>query len=141
MRRIIFSCIHNAGQSQMAAAFFNAMADPQKAIAISAGTQPGERVQPEVVLVMREVGIDLSRRKPCSLTPELVSGAEMVVTMRCGEDYPFYIGILYEEWPMPDPKGMPLEHVRVIRDAIFDHVRALVVAHAWAREDAALCLP
>lgn len=125
----------------MAAAFFNAMADPTKAKAISAGTQPGERVHPEVALVMREVGFDLSDAKPRLLTPDLTAGAERLITMCCGENYPFHIGIAYEEWPLPDPKGMPIEHVRVIRDAVFDRVRELVVRKGWARNDAPLKLP
>jgi arsenate reductase len=85
---LIFACVHNAGRSQMAAAFFNAIVDPEKARATSAGTQPGEHVHPEVVKVMREVGIDLVSARPQRLTPDLAKGVHTLVTMGCGDECP-----------------------------------------------------
>ena len=88
MFKVIFACVHNAGRSQMAAAFFNQLADPQKAEAISAGTEPGARVHPEVQSVMREVGIDLGNAKPQKLTEELTKNAKLLITMGCGDQCP-----------------------------------------------------
>ena len=127
MRTVIFACVHNAGRSQMAAAWFNAFADPEKARALSAGTQPGERVHPEVVAVMREVGIELSHVKPQLLGEALLAGATDLVTMGCGEACPVVPrGIRRVDWPLEDPKGQPLERVREIRDEIRARVRALL---------------
>ncbi len=106
--RVIFACVHNAGRSQMAAAFFEALADPAKARAISAGTRPGERVHPEVVTVMREIGIDLASARPRRLTPELAAGAALLVTMGCGDECPAVPGAQREDWPLEDPKGKPV---------------------------------
>jgi arsenate reductase len=131
MKRVIFACVHNAGRSQMAAAFFNAIADPSKAVAISAGTQPGERVHAGVVEVMRELGIDLSTASPRRLTAELGQGANLLVTMGCAEECPVVPGARREDWPLPDPKGKPLEVVRKIRDEIRSRVAALVSSEAW----------
>ena len=131
MKRVIFACLHNAGRSQMAAAFFNLTADPAKAVAISAGTQPGERVHPEVLAVMREVGIDLSSAKPRKLTAELAQGASLLVTMGCGDECPVVPGARRDDWPLPDPKGQPLGYVRQIRDEIKQRVGALVSAERW----------
>jgi arsenate reductase len=85
---VIFACVHSAGRSQMSAAFFNALADPTRAKAMSAGTEPADRVHPEVVETMREVGIDVSGVKPALLTGELARGAKLLVTMGCGEACP-----------------------------------------------------
>ena len=104
MRTFIFACVHNAGRSQMSAAFFNQLADPAKARAISAGTQPAERVHPLVVEVMREVGIDLSAAKPQKLTPELAAGAEMLITMGCGDQCPFVPALKRADWRFPIPR-------------------------------------
>jgi arsenate reductase len=131
MKRVIFACLHNAGRSQMAAAFFNLTADPAKAVAISAGTQPGERVHPEVLAVMREVGIDLSSARPRKLTSELVQGASLLVTMGCGDECPVVPGARRDDWPLADPKGQPLGFVRNIRDEIRRRVFALVSAEGW----------
>jgi len=128
---VIFACIHNAGRSQMAAAFFNARADTSLALALSAGTEPGPRVHPEVVEVMREVGIDVSQAKPQKLTDELASGADLLVTMGCGEACPAVPGLRREDWPLDDPKGRPLEEVRAIRDDIRTRVLALLDASGW----------
>ena len=129
MKTVIFACVHNAGRSQMAAAFFNRLA--QKARAISAGTQPGESVHPEVVAVMREVGFDLAGVRPQKLTAELAKGADLLVTMGCGDDCPVVPGARRDDWPLPDPKGKPLGEVRRIRDDIRERVRALVAAEGW----------
>lgn len=118
MRTFIFACVQNAGRSQMAAAFFNRLADPDEAQAVSAGTQPAAAVHPAVVEVMREVGIDLSAARPQKLTAELASGAEMLITMGCGEECPYVPGVERTDWPLPDPKGRDLAEVRSIRDAI-----------------------
>jgi arsenate reductase (thioredoxin) len=123
---VLFACVHNAGRSQMAAAFFNALADPAKARAISAGTRPGERVHGEVVIVMREAGLDLSDIKPQKLTDDLARGVDVLVTMGCGEECPFIPGAKVEDWPLPDPKGQPIDAVRRIRDEIRERVAGLV---------------
>jgi protein-tyrosine-phosphatase len=129
MQSFIFACVHNAGRSQMAAAFFNRLVDPSKAHAVSAGTEPGPRVHPEVVQVMREAGIDLSAARPQKLTEELASGAEMLITMGCGDDCPYLPGLRRDDWPLPDPKGKNLETVRGIRDEVQRRVQALIEEH------------
>ena len=128
MKTILFACVHNAGRSQMAAAFFNALADPTKAHAISAGTKPGARVHPEVVAAMREVGVDLTGASPTKLTDALAAQAELLVTMGCGEACPFVPGLRREDWPLDDPKGQSLERVRAIRDEIGARVERLLAA-------------
>ena len=133
MKTAIFACIHNAGRSQMAAAFFTALADPTRATALSAGTEPAERVHPEVVEVMREVGVDVSGARPTRLTDELAQGASLLVTMGCGESCPFVPGLERLDWNLPDPKGLPPERVRAIRDDIRARVLELVRSRGWAR--------
>lgn len=126
VRTFIFACVHNAGRSQMSAAFFNQLADPTKAHAISAGTQPAERVHPIVVEAMQEFGIDLSAAKPQKLTPELAAGAEMLITMGCGDECPYVPGLKRADWPLPDPKGQGIEAVRTIRNDIQARIQSLV---------------
>ena len=126
MRKVIFACIHNAGRSQMAAAFFNQLADRTKAIAISAGTDPGTRVHPEVLTTMQEIGIDLSGAKPQKLTQELANDASLLITMGCGDNCPYVPGLRRDDWPLKDPKGLPLEEVRGIREDIRERVRFLL---------------
>jgi arsenate reductase len=133
MKQIIFACVHNAGRSQMAAAFFNSMVEPEKARAISAGTQPGERVHPEVVTVMREVGIDLASAHPQRLTTDLARGASLLVTMGCGDECPVVPGARRDDWPLTDPKGKPIEEVRRIRDEIRDRVSKMLATEGWKR--------
>jgi arsenate reductase len=133
MNTVIFACIHNAGRSQMAAAWFNALADGTKARAISAGTDPGTRVHPEVLAVMREVGVDLAGRTPQKLTDELARGAQMLITMGCGEQCPVVPGLRRDDWPLEDPKGKPVERVREIRDDVRARVIALLEAEGWRR--------
>jgi arsenate reductase len=129
--RIIFACAHNAGRSQMAAAFFNSIADPRLARAISAGTKPIERVHPEVVAAMAELGIDVSRAAPQKLTAELASGGEMLITMGCGDECPVVPGLRRDDWPLPDPKGKDLAEVRLVRDEVQRRVAALAEANGW----------
>jgi arsenate reductase len=130
--RVVFACVHNAGRSQMAAAFFNHLADPERAIALSAGTQPGTRVHPEVVEVMREVGIDLAAAQPRLLTADLARDAALLVTMGCGDACPYVPGLRVEDWPLEDPKGQPLPRVRAIRDEVRRRVEHLLAARGWA---------
>jgi arsenate reductase (thioredoxin) len=131
--RVLFACVHNAGRSQMAAALFNALADPAKADALSAGTKPGPAVHPEVAAAMREVGIDLSSAAPRLLTAELASTASLLITMGCGEECPYVPGLERDDWALPDPKGRPLEEVRAIREEIRGRVAGLLAARGWAR--------
>jgi arsenate reductase len=133
MERVIFACVHNAGRSQMAAAFFATLADPARVEAVSAGTQPGDRVHPEVVAVMREVGTDLGNARPQRLTQELARGASLLITMGCGDACPYVPGLERDDWPLEDPKGRPVEAVRAIREEIRDRVRALVESRGWAK--------
>jgi arsenate reductase len=121
--KVIFACIHNAGRSQMAAAFFNKYADKSKALAVSAGTDPADAVNDCVLKSMEKVGIDLSGTKPQLLTEELASDANLLVTMGCGEACPFVPGLRREDWPLPDPKGKSESEICEIRDEI----KALVV--------------
>ncbi len=132
MQQVIFACVHNAGRSQMAAAWFNQLADPAKATAVSAGTQPGAHVHPEVLAVMAEIGIDLAHAQPQQLTDTLARDAALLVTMGCGEQCPYVPGLERDDWPLPDPKGRPLEEVRVIREEVRRRVLALIAARGWA---------
>jgi len=134
MKTVLFACIHNAGRSQMAAAWFNALADPAKVIAVSAGTEPGPRVHPEVLAAMNEVGIDLSRAQPRKLTPELAKESALLVTMGCGEACPNVPGLTRDDWPLEDPKGKPVERVRQIRDDIRARVLRLTESMGCARK-------
>jgi arsenate reductase len=128
MRKIVFACLHNAGRSQMAAAFFNALADSSKARAYSAGTQPAARVHPEVVTAMKELGIDLANALPQRLTTDMLAGMDLLVTMGCGEECPFVPGVRVEDWQLEDPKGQSLERVRAIRDEVRKRVEGLIAA-------------
>ncbi len=132
MQVVIFACIHNAGRSQMAAAWFNQLADVRRARAVSAGTQPGAHVHPEVLAAMAEVGVDLSHAQPQKLTDDLARGAALLVTMGCGEQCPYVPGLARDDWPLPDPKGRSVAEVRVIRDEVRRRVAALIAAQGWA---------
>src|SRR3954465_8671607 len=125
MATALFVCLHNAGRSQMSAALF-ARAAGGRHRALSAGTTPGDRVHPEVVEVMRELGIDLADRTPQRLTTELAEQADVVVTMGCGDECPYIPGKRYLDWDLPDPKGRPVADVRAIRDEIAARVSRLV---------------
>ncbi len=131
METVIFACVHNAGRSQMAAALFNRVADPAKAHAVSAGTQPADRVHPVVVEVMHEAGIDLSASTPRLLTEDLAQGATLLVTMGCGDACPYVPGLEVDDWPLQDPKDRPIADVRRTRDDIEQRVAALVHARGW----------
>jgi arsenate reductase len=117
----------------MAAAWFNELADPAKARAVSAGTEPGPRVHPEVLLAMSEVDIDLSAAKPQRLTDELAAGARILVTMGCGQACPHVPGLRRDDWPLEDPKNKPLDRVRAIRDDIRARVVEMVIREGWER--------
>ncbi|HEY8947192.1 MAG TPA: arsenate reductase ArsC [Polyangiaceae bacterium] len=131
MKTVLFACIHNAGRSQMAAAWFNALADRSKATALSAGTEPGARVHPEVQQAMREVGIELEGIAPQKLTDELAAKSSILITMGCGEACPHVPGLRRMDWPLEDPKGKPVERVRQIRDEVKTRVLELLEAESW----------
>jgi arsenate reductase len=131
MKTVLFACVHNAGRSQMAAAWFNLLADPIKAQAISAGTDPGPRVHPEVVVAMNEVGVDLSAAATSKLTTELARRAQLLITMGCGDQCPVVPGVKRDDWPLEDPKGKSVEVVRAIRDDIRGRVQALIETQGW----------
>jgi arsenate reductase (thioredoxin) len=132
MKTVLFACVHNAGRSQMAAAWFNLLADPERARAISAGTDPGSRVHPEVVTAMLEVGLDLSNAPTTVLTHDVARQAEVLVTMGCGDRCPVVPGVTRDDWPLDDPKGKPMAQVRALRDDIRERVRALIEREGWA---------
>ncbi|MEW6321394.1 MAG: arsenate reductase ArsC [Acidobacteriota bacterium] len=127
MTTVLFACVQNAGRSQMAAALFNALADPAVARAISAGTRPAGAVHPEVVQVLAERGLDVSSRTPTLLTDALAREAQVLVTMGCGDACPVVPGARVLDWPLPDPHGRSLAEVRAIRDEVERRVRALLV--------------
>jgi arsenate reductase (thioredoxin) len=122
---VLFVCVHNAGRSQMAAAFLQRAAS-ERVIVRSAGTEPADRLNPSVVQAMAEVGIDLSSERPKSLQDEAVRQADVVITMGCGDACPVYPGIRYEDWELDDPAGRSVEEVRPIRDEIERRIDVLV---------------
>ncbi|HXV61500.1 MAG TPA: arsenate reductase ArsC, partial [Vicinamibacteria bacterium] len=133
MKTVLFACTHNAGRSQMAASIFNSIVQPGAARAISAGTEPAVSVHPEVLMAMKELGIDLSGARPQLLTEDLAASAQFLITMGCGEKCPVVPGIEREDWELLDPKGRPLEQVRAIRDDIRKLVERLIATHGWGR--------
>ena len=133
MKTVLFACIHNAGRSQMAAAWFNALADRDRATAISAGTEPAARIHPEVRSAMREVGLDLEGVAPRKLTDDLAATASLLVTMGCGEACPVVPGLRRMDWPIEDPKGKPIERVREIRDDVRTRVAGLLQEQGWSK--------
>ena len=124
MGRVLFVCLHNAGRSQMSKALFERAAGGRHE-AESAGTEPADRVHPEVLEVMRELGVDLSGRRPQKLSDELAEWADVIVTMGCGDSCPYIPGKRYVDWDLPDPKGLPLDEVRALRDDIAYRTEAL----------------
>jgi arsenate reductase len=140
MKRVLFVCVHNAGRSQMAEAFFNRLAGQRglDAIAESAGTAPGDQVHPAVVRVMAEVGLDLKDRRPRRLTPEVAGWADRIITMGCGAEADACPAGAYitEDWQLPDPHGQPIEVVREIRDTVRRRTEALVDELAAAATEA-----
>jgi arsenate reductase len=125
MTRVLFVCLHNAGRSQISEALFERAAAGAHE-ARSAGTTPAERVHPEVVEAMRELGIDLSQRLPRKLSTDDSLWADVVVTMGCGDECPYVPGVRYLDWELDDPKGRPLAEVRATRDEIERRVIELI---------------
>jgi arsenate reductase len=125
MAHVLFVCVHNAGRSQMSQVLFERAAEGRHSAA-SAGTRPTERVHPQVVEAMRELGVDLSGRMPRALDRELAAQADVVVTMGCGDECPYIPGTRYIDWDLQDPSGLPLDDVRAIRDDIARRVEELV---------------
>ena len=136
MTTVLFACVQNAGRSQIAAALFNAHADPHKATAISAGTDPAARVHPEVIDVMRTRGIDLSGAVPQKLTDTIAHQAQWLITMGCGDQCPVVPGADREDWPIPDPKGQSGQAAAAIVAEIEQRVRGLIAAQRWQRPSA-----
>ena len=126
MSNVLFVCIQNAGRSQMAQALFERAAEGSTLHARSAGSRPAEHVHPEVVAVMRELGIDVSTNRPHRLDSSDIEWADLVVTMGCGDECPFVPGKRYVDWDLQDPAGRPVEVVRGVRDEIERRVTALV---------------
>ena len=126
MAHVLFVCLHNAGRSQMSQALFERAADGRHTAA-SAGTQPGERVHPQVVDTMGELDIDLADRLPQALTRALAEQADLIVTMGCGDECPYIPGKRYLDWDLQDPAGLPLDEVRAIRDDIASRVNEIVL--------------
>lgn len=131
--RVVFACVQNAGRSQMAAAFFNAWADPARARAVSAGTRPAGHVHPAVLQVMAEQGFDLSACVPQCLTPALAAGASHLVTMGCSDECPLVPEAVRDDWPLRDPGVGSLDEVRQIRDDVARRVSSLIAEHGWGR--------
>jgi protein-tyrosine-phosphatase len=123
---VLFVCVHNAGRSQMAAAFTHDLSGGRVDVR-SAGSAPASQINPAVVQAMAEAGIDLSREFPKPLTDEAVQAADVVITMGCGDACPVYPGKQYLDWDVPDPAGQPLQVVRGIRDDIRERVSALLI--------------
>jgi arsenate reductase len=130
---VVFACARDSGRAQMAAAFFNLLADPARATAFSAGVEPAENLHPAVVAAMKEVGVDLSAARPRLLTAEMMRAASLVVTMGCGDECPYVLGLRMEDWPIGDPDGQPLERVRQMRDDLGLMVAHLVSIRRWVR--------
>ena len=122
---VLFVCVHNAGRSQMAAALLDRHAAGRVRV-LSAGTEPADRINPVVVEAMAELGLDVSREFPTRLASADVESSDVVVTMGCGDTCPYFPGTRYEDWPLDDPAGRPIEEVRIIRDAIDVRVRRLL---------------
>jgi arsenate reductase (thioredoxin) len=125
MAHVLFVCLHNAGRSQMSRALFERAASGRHSSS-SAGTTPADHVHPEVVEVMQELGIDVSDARPQLLTEELAARVDVIVTMGCGDQCPYFPGKRYLDWGLPDPKGRPTDEVRAIRDDIEQRVEQLV---------------
>ena len=122
---VLFVCVHNAGRSQMAAALLSRMAGDRIEVR-SAGTEPADRINPVAVTAMAELGIDIVTIAPKILTSDAVQASDIVITMGCGDACPYFPGVSYRDWKLPDPADQPLAVVRAIRDEIADRVRALI---------------
>lgn len=123
--RVLFVCVHNAGRSQMAAALLTHLAGGRIEVR-SGGTEPADRINPAAVTVMAELGIDITAEDPKVVTPDAVEASDVVITMGCGDNCPYYPDVSYRDWKLDDPTGQPLDTVRVIRDDIAERVRALI---------------
>ena len=132
---VLFVCVHNAGRSQMAAGWLEALAGDRIEV-LSAGSEPADRINAVAVAAMREVGIDIAARTPAILRTDDVRAADVVITMGCGDACPVFPGKRYEDWELTDPAGRPLDEVRVIRDDIRDRIRTLVAQLAPAQQPA-----
>ena len=133
---VLFLCVHNAGRSQMAAALLESVAGDRLEV-LSAGSEPADTLNPAVVEVMKELGLDITHREPRKLTDEMARQADVVVTMGCGDACPVYPGKRYVDWELDDPAGRSAEEVRIIRDDIVERVRALAeqqIGRASCRE-------
>lgn len=124
---VLFLCVHNAGRSQMALGWFRHLAEG-RALAFSGGSEPAERLNPVAVAAMAEVGIDIAAETPSRWTDAQIDEADVVVTMGCGDTCPYVPGTRFEDWPLADPAGRPLDEVRRVRDEIRDRVQALLVS-------------
>lgn len=133
MNTILFACVHDAGRSQIAAAWFNRLASPTVARAISAGTEPSAEVHPVVAAVLGEAGFDVAGLGPQRLTNDLAAAATMLVTMGCGEACPVVPSVERDDWPLLDPKGQPIERVREIAQTIEARVAQLIEQRGWAK--------
>jgi len=122
---ILFLCVHNAGRSQMAAAFARELG-ADRVVIHSAGSAPGETLNPAVVTAMEEVGLDISAETPRRLTDQMARDADVIVTMGCGDACPYYPGKRYDDWALTDPAGQPLDVVRAVRDEIRSRVGELL---------------
>ncbi len=122
---VLFVCVHNAGRSQMAAALLSRMAGGRIEVR-SAGTQPADEVNPVAIAAMAELGIDITAANPKILTGDDVQTSDVVITMGCGDTCPYFPGVSYRDWKVPDPAGQPLTTVRAIRDDIAHRVEALI---------------
>ena len=122
---VLFVCVHNAGRSQMAAGFLNALSDGAVDVR-SAGSMPGDQINPVAVEAMSEVGIDIASEQPKILTDQAVQDSDVVITMGCGDACPFYPGKRYEDWELEDPAGKDIETVREVRDEIKTRVEELI---------------
>jgi len=125
MPSIVFLCVHNAGRSQMAAAFARELGGDRVEV-FSGGSDPSVVVNPYAVAAMLEVGIDMSEATPAKWTDDIIRDADVVVTMGCGDECPYFPGVIYRDWELDDPSGLPLDKIRPIRDEIEQRVTALL---------------
>ncbi len=137
---VLFVCVHNAGRSQMAAALMTYLAGDRIEVR-SAGTEPADQINPAVVTAMAELGIDITAEAPKVLTPDAVQASDVVITMGCGDTCPYYPGVSYRDWKLDDPADQPLDIVRVVRDDIAEHVRALIAELSSAADDSSTGQP
>jgi arsenate reductase len=122
---VLFVCVHNAGRSQMAAALLSHLAGDRIEVR-SAGTEPADQINPAATAAMAELGIDISAATPRVLTPDTVQTSDVVITMGCGDTCPYFPGVSYRDWKLPDPAGQPLATVRAVRDDIAGRIDALI---------------